>query len=145
MPGVREHSRERWFHWLKWGDYLLFGLIVVFAVVLFLTVPQLTAGSSAAAIILIDNKEVREIPLDQLLNPGETTLTANGFHYRLVWVDGRIRIAEADCPDQICVQTGWVSHPGQLSVCVPGKLILKLAADGSSASTETDEVDVIVK
>ena len=145
MPRVREQGRERWFHWLKWGDYMLFGLIVLFAVLLLLTVPQLTAGSSSAAVILIDNQQVQQISLDQLNNPGGTTLTANGFHYRLAWEDGRIRIAEADCPDQICVQTGWVSHPGQLAVCVPGKLILKLTAGGNSASTETNEVDVIVK
>lgn len=145
MPENRGQGRERWFHWLRWGDYGIIGLIAVFAVLLLLAVPQLAAGSTAAAVILVDNQEVQEIPLEQLIQPGETSLTANGFHYRLAWEDGRVRIAEADCPDQICVQTGWVSHPGQLSVCVPGQLILKLRADSNSATSDTSEVDVIVK
>jgi len=145
MPGDRGQSRERWFHWLRWGDYILIGLIAVIAVLLLLAVPRLAAGSAAAAVILIDNQEVQEIPLEQLMQPGGTALTAHGYHYRLAWEDGRIRIAEADCPDQICVQTGWVSHPGQLAVCVPGQLILKLRADGNSATSDTSEVDVIVK
>ena len=49
--------------------------------------------------------------------------------------DGRARFSENDCPDSVCVNTGWLSSQGEYAVCVPKCLLLKL--EGAAA----DEVD----
>ena len=61
--------------------------------------------------------------------------------------DGTIRFEASDCPDQVCVQTGWVSRLGQVSACVPGHLILSVNGSpvvGEGEGTEP-EVDVIIR
>lgn len=51
----------------------------------------------------------------------------------LIVVDGRkIRITEANCGDQICVQRGWIDKAGETIVCLPHKLIIEISAsDGN--------------
>ena len=40
-----------------------------------------------------------------------------------------IAIDEADCPDKICVQTGAISKPGEIIVCLPHKLIIEIKSE----------------
>lgn len=49
--------------------------------------------------------------------------------------DGRIRVAEADCPDQLCVQMGWLQNSGLPVVCLPNRLVIQYAQspDGPDA------------
>ena len=37
----------------------------------------------------------------------------------------QIRILEADCPDQTCVHTGWLSSNGLPIVCLPHHLVIQ--------------------
>lgn len=39
---------------------------------------------------------------------------------------GRIRILEADCPDQVCVESGWLADSAAPIVCLPHKLVIRL-------------------
>lgn len=39
---------------------------------------------------------------------------------------GRIRIVEADCPDQVCVHAGWLADSAVPVVCLPHKLVIRL-------------------
>ncbi len=60
--------------------------------------------------------------------------------YNLIVADnGRVRIAEADCPDQVCVRTGWVSLAPQQIVCLPYRVVIKVV------SSEPPDVDDITK
>ncbi|MDT8902269.1 NusG domain II-containing protein [Anaeroselena agilis] len=60
--------------------------------------------------------------------------------YNLVVADnGRVKIAAADCPDQLCVRTGWVSVAPQQIVCLPNRVVVKIV------STEPPDVDDITK
>lgn len=50
-------------------------------------------------------------------------------HFNLIAAEnGRIKVAEADCPDQICVRTGWVSLAPQQIVCLPYRVVIKIVA-----------------
>lgn len=39
---------------------------------------------------------------------------------------GAIRIKRADCPDQLCVQAGYIDHSGDTLICLPQALLLQL-------------------
>jgi hypothetical protein len=45
--------------------------------------------------------------------------------------EGRIRVKESDCPRQICVNTGWLQHPGESVVCVPYKVLIEVKSAGA--------------
>jgi hypothetical protein len=45
----------------------------------------------------------------------------------IVEIDGaRVRMREAPCSGQVCVRQGWISHPGQSVVCIPGEIIIRI-------------------
>jgi hypothetical protein len=37
---------------------------------------------------------------------------------------GRIRVLQSECPNKICVNTGWLTKPGDVAICVPGDTIV---------------------
>ncbi|MFH1567421.1 MAG: NusG domain II-containing protein [Gemmatimonadota bacterium] len=39
---------------------------------------------------------------------------------------GAVRIAASDCPNQLCVHRGWIRRPGEVSVCVPNRVVLRI-------------------
>lgn len=47
---------------------------------------------------------------------------------------GRVRCAESDCSNQICVDTGWVSQVGQTIVCLPHELTVQVVTDPDDAA-----------
>jgi hypothetical protein len=54
--------------------------------------------------------------------------------YNIIEVSGdRIRMLEANCGDQVCVQRGWISKPGETPIaCLPHNLFITVeASDGS--------------
>lgn len=38
--------------------------------------------------------------------------------------DGAVMVAEADCPDKVCVRTGPIRQEGQVIACLPHKVII---------------------
>jgi len=51
--------------------------------------------------------------------------------------DGRVAVTGADCPNRICVRTGWRNKAGDVIVCVPNKVIVRIAGP------EGDEVRAV--
>jgi len=58
--------------------------------------------------------------------------------------DGAIAFVASDCPDKICVKTGFISHPGQMAACLPNHVVIKIVETGP-APTAGGEPDVIIR
>ena len=55
---------------------------------------------------------------------------------------GQIRILEADCPDQVCVQAGWLTDSAAPIVCLPHRLVIRL--EKTAAGNQTDlQIDAV--
>ena len=54
---------------------------------------------------------------------------------------GRIRVAEADCPDEVCVHTGWIDGPATPIACVPHGLTVTVAREGDDG----DGLDAVAR
>ena len=52
--------------------------------------------------------------------------------------NGSIAIVKSDCPRKVCVNTGWISNPGDSIVCVPYQVIIEIR------SGEKPGVDAVV-
>lgn len=55
----------------------------------------------------------------------ETFTDVSGYN-TLVISNGSAKMAEADCPDHICVKTYPISSPGETIVCLPHKLVVEV-------------------
>lgn len=124
---------------LKKGDYAIITAVLAAS----LTLSLIFTGSSASAttaVVMQDNQVIKKIDLSALKSP--VTFSVGGDYNDLIIAEpGRIRFQEANCPDQVCVQTGWLTRPGQIAVCLPNKLSIRIEGNSSSG----DQVDIIVK
>ncbi|HCD1731609.1 TPA: NusG domain II-containing protein, partial [Enterococcus faecium] len=84
---------------------------------------ETTEDAIKYAIVRIDGKEMDRFDLDKINHKLVNYHPAKG-QYNIVEIkDGRIRVKEDNSPDQIAVRTGWISKPGQTSICLPHKLV----------------------
>lgn len=120
----------------KFGDF--FVLTAIIAVAILVTLNFHKVDSSAKIAVIIQNNEVLErINLDQLTEV--VYVKYEGKYPGIIEVkNGSIRFNSADCPDKVCVRTGWISKPGQIAVCLPAGVIIKIEG-------ENPDFDLIVK
>lgn len=121
---------------LKKGDFLVLGIIFVLEG--FLAYFFVFSHNSNAATAVIKNGSVIIQTVE--LNSDDRTFFVDGANgpVELELSDGRIRFVHADCPDQVCVNTGWISHPGRAAACIPNGILIEI--DGKTE----DDVDVIL-
>lgn len=76
---------------------------------------------------------IRSIDLTQVTQQ-ETILISDESGENTILVEpGRICIQEADCPDQVCVSTGWISDSAKPIVCLPHKLVIRIEDQSGAA------------
>lgn len=113
------------------SDLALAGAAVALALLLLGGTAWLPGGDSAAsrAVVSVAGSPIMTLDLRQ---DGAYPIEANGGHMVVEVADGAVRVRESDCPDQVCVLTGWVREPGDLVVCVPYRVVVQVqgAADG---------------
>ena len=131
----------------KWGDLLLAAITIVVAFSLW-GVSALSARSAEAsgALAIVRDAEGEETRYSLVAGspPKDIDMKSGGYSYVLRFENGRIRVLEADCPDKVCVVTGWLSRPGQTAACVPGRLMVRIIADKGDGGVLPD-VDVVSK
>ena len=132
---------QPWYRRLRWGDFFVTGLIVMLAIVLLLSAPQGLTSQARVAVLTSDGRTIFTRPIAELQSEGSFTHESQGYHYLIAYGNGQIRFATADCPDQVCVRTGWVERNGQVAACVPGHLILKI----TGPSQPNDDIDIVMQ
>jgi hypothetical protein len=113
----------------RWITAALLALLLISIAVSYLQRSQ-AAGDNLTVEIYKNNQLYRRIPLSETTSEEIRVADADG-HYNVVEISsGRVRVKEADCPNQTCVNTGWLNKPGQISFCAPHKL--KVVITGKS-------------
>lgn len=79
--------------------------------------------SGSKAVISVDGKTVETITLSSISGTYEID-EAKGAVIEMK--DGEICVNSSDCPDKICVNTGYISKKGERIVCLPKKLIIEI-------------------
>jgi len=138
---------------MKWGDFLVIGIVLVVCVALWLNLltgfntnnsicEVVTDGtvilkfdlSTGEKTFQIDNVDlyVDSITEDNIDSKTQITIENHGIHFSLLISNGRIRFLESDCPDQICVQTGNIYRSGEISACVPANVLIRIVKQVNS-------------
>ena len=73
--------------------------------------------------------------IDLSKSPNRTIFVEyNGKENTLEIKDHKIRVLEADCPDKVCVNTGWLDSPAIPIICLPNKLIIEFENNDADAA-----------
>lgn len=85
------------------------------------------------ALIKVDGRLVKTVSLDR-----DQTITLDQAPGVVIEVkNGAIGFIKSDCPDQICVQTGFISRQGQVAVCLPNKTVIEIPKGSSGPDAVT--------
>jgi hypothetical protein len=119
----------------KKGDILLI-LFIIFSACLLIICNNYSKGidsSQKTAVIMHDGKVVKKLELSHL-NALEYIRIDDEFKIVILAQKNKIRFLESDCPDKICVKTGWLSTNGDQAICMPSKTMIKI--EGKRARTD---------
>lgn len=147
---------------MKWGDFALVGVTLIVCAILWgkLVIGFIDKGQEVE--IVADGKIVLryDLPTQQKIyesndlntmfelfsqdkkQSNETLIhiTSQGIHFDLLFKDGKVRFVKSDCPDKVCVQTGFISKSGQIAACIPAKVLVRI-----TGTSKTNDIDVIIK
>lgn len=90
------------------------------------TQKTVTATSHLEAVLTVSGEEVWRSNLSDVTSPQTRKVTVSAGSLTVLAEAGQVRIASSECPDQICVHTGWLTSAGQNAVCLPFKVVLKV-------------------
>lgn len=119
------------FKYLKPLDYVLILIAVLLSFVPLLVTHWVYQGQADSdqllAVVKIKGQIVDEFILRSGAGQRLETYHPGPDQYNIVeQVDNQIRVKEDNSPDQIAVKTGWISRPGQVSVCLPHNLLIEV-------------------
>jgi hypothetical protein len=101
-------------------------------------------SSSRAAGIFLGDELIETV----LLEPGGESRdieVKRGGSYNLIRAaDGLISIADANCPGKTCVHTGAKGHPGDMIVCLPHKLVIKIWEEEGNETDSQSDIDTVL-
>ena len=85
---------------------------------------SLFSSPGAVAQVYWNGTLLHTFPLDE---PVEYTLSAPDSGSNTILIrDGRVCVCEASCPDQVCVNQGWVNTDTTPIVCLPNRLVIQV-------------------
>lgn len=130
---------------LKPFDFILVGITLLLsfvpAIVTYVGSQNQPEEPYLIASIRINGEVVEEFKLSKSSPHKEVTYYPNPGQYNIIEVDGeRIRDKEDNSPDQIAVNTGWISKPGEIAVCLPHNLIIEIRIPDDQEGEEEDEL-----
>ena len=78
------------------------------------------------ATVTVAGAVIEEIDLAKVRSPYEFTISGENGSNTIAVERGRISVSHADCPDQTCVNQGWLSDGVWPIVCLPHKMIITM-------------------
>ena len=104
--------------------------VLIFAAAAIWCAVILMRGGSENVKIMQDGKLIYTIDLSKVKDQ-KIEVEYKGRKNVIEIKDGRIHMLEADCPDHICVDTGWLENVP--IVCLPNRLVIEFEESGNDA------------
>lgn len=119
---MNEHTFKAILKILTPGDKIL---IVVFLVLAGMSLIALNRLQQPGSMVII---EVAEKVLYQvnINEPQELTVTGPIGETMIKIDEGAAQVTQSDCPEKICIKTGKIRHEGEIIVCVPNRVVIRI-------------------
>ncbi|GAB2027893.1 NusG domain II-containing protein [Lactovum odontotermitis] len=101
-------------------------LVVVLVVLSFLPIFLFASRNTAATEVQVKVHGKLVKTLDLSVDQKWTYESDSGDVNKIQIKDKKVRVYEANCPDQVDVKAGWKSRNGETLVCLPHSLVVEL-------------------
>ncbi len=121
------------------ADKILIVFIFISAVLIFIGLQVYGfSGGRTYAVIQVDGKLYHKISLGSG-GPNLQLKIQGKIGESIVEVRGdSIRMQYSPCPDKDCERQGWISRPGQMLVCLPNHIVIRIVGDSTF-----DDIDIM--
>ena len=104
---------------------LIVALLLIGIVLLFVLRGRSSEGSYVVIMYQNDEKARFSLAIDGVydINDGKNQIEI---------LDGKVRMIDADCPDELCIRQGWIEYDGQSIICLPNKITVMVSGGDSS-------------
>lgn len=129
---------------MKKKDFVLIASVALVAVAALFLLPLWETRDVSQVIVTVDGAEALNVSLAQ---DGVYDIPqADGAVNVIEVADGGVRMVQANCRDGLCVQQGETRRAAKSIVCLPHRVVVRLAADEQEQDqTPLDGVDVVVR
>lgn len=111
-------------HKIKYEIILIasvFLILIILAVLVFINTDK-----GAKAVIYLGDEVIKEVYLDE---DQEFIIQGKISEMTIVVSDGKIKVLESGCSNQICVNDGFISYDTQMITCLPNEVYIKIIGD----------------
>lgn len=107
-------------------DKLIFCVLIAFSVLSILFTNIIFAKKVADEVIVeVNGAEYGRYPLYE--KNGKTLDVKTKFGYNKIEIlNGKVRISDTDCPDKSEVKSGWIDSSGEMLVCLPNRVLVRI-------------------
>lgn len=112
---------------MKRFDKIIIAIIVVISIgsYAFMKISKNKSPEGIYVQITLKGKVYKKIPLTQ--STDEKITVESNLGKNIVEIkNGKVRINESDCKNQICVKTGYIGAPGDVIACLPHELLVEI-------------------
>lgn len=103
-------------------DIILLCSVLLLCTCIFLL--MLTHGKKGFKVsITVDGEVVKEM---ELFTDEEYCLQTDKGLNKIIVKDGSVSVAEADCPDKVCVNHKPISDKGETIICLPHRMVIEI-------------------
>ena len=118
------------------GDVAVIFFVIMLAVLIGVNFVMYTgSGKGELVVVYQEGEKIQELSLHK----DREILIENSYTNKLKVENGKVSIAESDCPGMDCVHSGWIWEKGRSLVCLPNRVEVRIEGE-----TESD-VDFIVR
>lgn len=83
-------------------------------------------GNSAVALVYKEDVLLKELSLWE-----NNIFSLREGNFRIEIKQGRVRVLTSDCPQQLCLNTGWIKYSGQMIICIPNKILIEVKSENA--------------
>lgn len=110
--------------YIRKNDIVLIVIVLAAALLLWVVNRPNSSGEKKVAVVTVDGQEYASLPMDE--DTEFLIKNKDGHTNLLVIKDGEAYVAEADCSNQVCVNTGRIKEEGEVIVCLPHKVVVTI-------------------
>lgn len=119
----------------KYDKMLIIVVLIVSIIVIYIKALNVKDSKDNYIRIEVNGKIYKEIELEENVEKEEIIRTK--FGYNKVQINGlKVRVKEADCPDQIDVKQGYISKPGESLICLPNRLSIEIKSRKNESNVD---------
>ena len=106
-------------------DLPVFAALIIIAALIYILTGRGEKG--ALCEIRFDGKVVQTVSLDE---PDREFELPQNPNIKFKIKDNAIAFISSDCPDKICVNTGYLRYAGQSAACLPNRVSIHITGEG---------------